>query len=463
MNFDIDIATNRKVLIIAYAFPPTGGPGVQRPAKFAKYLPQFGWTPIVWSADRVEGLPRDESLAAELPAQVSVHARTTGGVQAVRRTLRGFIGAHEVNGCGSVATKFAAAIDWRLNAWCASHLVPDDGVSWARRSIRPLLNLIRGEGVELIYSTFSPASSHLLALEIQKQTGLPWVAEFRDLWLDDGRYRTPSARVRAAHEKLQMETLKRANAVIGVTPRQTAILASHAPGHSSKFHTVTNGFDPEDFQNAGQPKRRTDRFVLAHVGRFDYARTQGSGGEFFAALTGFAEKLGANRSRFLLRIIGHSNAAARQRLQATGLPCEFVDYVPHGEAVRAMCAADALLLMVPDGANGDTILCGKLFEYLAARRPILVIGPEGGECERVVRECEAGICAGFAVEQVIGGLRELYDAWEAGRPLLGCDEDSLTPYSRVELTRSLSAVFDSLVDPRRSRPARRKSAVAVGA
>lgn len=463
MNFDIDIAIERKVLLISYAFPPSGGSGVQRPAKFAKFLPRFGWKPIVWSADRIDGLPRDESLSGDLPPQVSVYARPTGGVQAMRRTLRGFIGAHEQQGGSAMAAQFAAAIDWRLNAWCASHLVPDDGVSWARRSIRPLLDVVRREGVELIFSTYSPASNHLLAMELQKRTGLPWVAEFRDLWLDDGRYQAPSARVRAAHERLQKETLQRANAVIGVTPSQTRILEAHVPEHGSKFHTITNGFDPEDFRAAVRRHRRGDRFILAHVGRFDLARTQGGGGEFFTALGRFAEQLGPDRERFLLRIIGHTNATSRQRLQAASLPCEFLDYVQHGEAIRAMCAADALLLMVPDGRNGETILCGKLFEYLAAGRPILVIGPRGGECERVVGECAAGVCAGFVADEVSGALQEIYDAWNAGRPLRGCAEENLTPYSRIELTRSLAAIFQSLVDPRRSRTTHRQAALAVGA
>jgi glycosyltransferase involved in cell wall biosynthesis len=459
-------AEPKKVLMIAYAFPPTGGPGVQRPAKFAKYLPQFGWQPIVWSADRVDGLPRDESLAQEIPAAVPVYACSTGGLQAARRTVRGLAGPANGNGPARGLSTFAAAIDWRLTAWCAAHCVPDDGASWARRSVRPVLDLIRSERIDVIYSTFSPASNHLLALELKRRTKLPWVAEFRDLWLDDGRYRESSPRNRAAHQRLQQETLEQADAVIAVTPRQTEILAGHVPGTRRKFHTITNGFDPDDFRDVPRRAGRSTCFVMAHVGRLDVARTTD---EVCSAMRTFANQLGSSRSRFVLRIIGHSNPVSRERLAATGLPCEFVGYVPHAEAVRAMCSADALLLTVPDGRNADTILCGKLFEYLASARPIIAIGPLDGECERLVRACRAGLTAPFAADPILGALEEVYDAWRAGRPLQGCSADRLEPFSRVELTRQLAGLLEGVVRPpaaarattRPSIPAQRRVAVGV--
>ena len=451
----------RKVLMIAHAFPPTGGPGVQRPAKFAKYLPLFGWNPVVWSAEHVDGLPRDESLSEDIPDEVTVHARSGGGVQSARRALRGFIAAHERKGAAAMAaSQFAAAIDWRLAAWHTSHSFPDDCAAWAKKSIRPLMDLIRREGVELIFSTFSPASNHLLALELKRRTRLPWVAEFRDLWVDDCRYQAATPRKRAAHTRLQQEILDRADAVIGVTPRQTAILASYAPGQQGKFRTITNGFDPDDFADVGTAAPTGRSFVMAHVGRFDLARTRD---ELFSACRAFAAQLGPQKSRFLLRIVGHANSVAREKLQATGLPCEFVGYVSHAEAIRAMRSAHGLLLTVPEGENGDTIICGKLFEYLAAGRPILVVGPRDGECERIVRTCRAGLATCFESEPIVGALQELYDAWRAGRPLRGCPEDALEQFSRVELTRRLGQIFDYLSTPRASRAARGRAPRPVGA
>lgn len=486
-----------KVLIIAHAFPPTGGPGVQRPAKFAKYLPSFGWKPMVWSADYVEGLPRDETLSDDLPESVSLYTRSPGGVQALRRTLRGFRDAHQ-NGAGrrpvstgfaagrgpvltgfagagsatlSAASNLAAAVDWRVAAWCTAHGFPDDCAGWARRSIRPLIDLVRREGIDLIFSTYSPASNHLLALELQRRTRLPWVAEFRDLWVDDGRYRVASSQKRDAHLRLQQEILEKADAVIGVSPRQTAILSAYVPKQRIKFHTITNGFDPDDFTTAsssdagssratpGRRSRASRTFVLAHVGRFDLVRTRD---ELFEAFRSFSEQIATQRSRFLVRIVGHANAAAREKLLATGLPCEFVGYVSHRDAIAAMRDADALLLPVPDTNNGDTIICGKLFEYLASQRPIVVIGPRDGECERIVRSCRAGLAVPFETDLIISALQEVYDAWRAGRSLRGCPEELLGQFARPELTRRLAGIFEKLAGRARTASAKPRTGIPIG-
>src|SRR3990172_10689049 len=126
--------------MIAYAFPPTGGSGVQRSAKFAKYLPRFGWLPTVWTVEEADGLPRDETLCEDLPPEVTVCTRGVGsGVTAMRRTLRGFANARAGEGLTGVASRFARAADWRMEQWIGASLLPDDCIAWARRSVGPPL------------------------------------------------------------------------------------------------------------------------------------------------------------------------------------------------------------------------------------------------------------------------------------------------------------------------------------
>ena len=435
----------RRVLMIAHAFPPTGGPGVQRPAKFAKYLPQFGWLPTVWTADQVDGLPRDPTLRGELPNEVAVHACGSGsGILALRRSLRGFANARNGEGLTGVASRFAKAVDWRLEAWHVANTLPDDCAAWARRSVQPLLRLIRKEGIDVIYSTFSPASNHVLALELKRRTRLPWIAEFRDLWTDDCRYRESSARRRAAHRRLEQETLETANVVIGVGERQTQILAGHVPTQRDKFITITNGFDPADFPQRPPGRRgRPEEFVLAYVGRFDLTRTVPA---VFGGLRRFADGLGADLERCVFRIVGHATQIALDQVAETGVPCEFSGEVPHAEAIDAMRSADALLLTAPGGTNGETVICAKVFEYLAARRPIVLVGPPDGECERIVRSCNAGLSAPFDEAAVADALLKVFRAWRSGRPLSGCRGDRLNAYDRFELTRRLAEALDGLLD-----------------
>lgn len=431
---------DRKVLMIAYAFPPTGGSGVQRSAKFAKYLPSFGWLPTVWTVDDADGLPRDETLCHDLPPEVTVCSNTTGGgVRALRRSLRGFANARIGEGLTGVASRFAKAVDWRLENWVTSTCFPDDCIGWARRSLGTLRSRLATEDFDLLYSTYSPASNHWVALELKRSTGLPWVADFRDLWTQDCRYRPGSPAQQAAHVRLEQEILESADAVIGVTPRQTEILASRLPDQYRKFHTITNGFDPDDFTHVTPcKKRRGERFVLAYVGRFDLSQTPDS---WFAALHSFSEKIAPHREQFVFHIAGHVNKTAQVKLQATGIQCEIQGYLPHREAITAMCDADALLLCSPMGQNGDTIIPAKLFEYMATGRPIVTVGPAGSICERMVSEAQAGVSADFEERSIVAALSAVFDSWLRGSPMQGARADRITGFSRVALTCKLADVF----------------------
>lgn len=425
----------RPVLMVSAVFPPAGGPGVQRSAKFAKYLPEFNWRPTVWALDHPAGLPRDPTLLEDLPAEVTV--RRWGGegiVQVMRRQLSG---GGLTDG---LVERAVHGIDRRVSSLFGRRSLPDELSGWARTSVKPLSRLIEDEGIEVIYSTFSPASNHLLGFALKRRTGLPWVADFRDLWTDDYRYRERARKRRLAHRRLEQEILETADVVIGVTERQTEILASHAPSESHKFVTITNGFDADDFggANGGAP-RDPDRFVLAHVGRFDRWRSSSA---WFCGLRRFAETLGRDRRRFVFRVVGHVGANLRGRLLAIGVESLFTGYKTHREAVGEMRSADALLLHVPEGPNAESVVPGKLFEYLAARRPILVVGPRGGEAERIVTRCAAGVAAGSDEAAIAEALQRVYHAWESGHPMAGCSADLLTPFSRRELARKLAGVFD---------------------
>ena len=453
--------TEHKVLMIAYAFPPTGGSGVQRSAKFAKYLPQFGWRPTVWTVDRADGLPRDETLLYDLPPEVTVCANNGCGTTAsLRRTLRGFANAKSGEGLAGVASRFAKACEWRLERWVESNCYPDDCIGWARRSLGTLRKQLAADPVDVLFSTYSPVSNHWLALELKRSTGLPWVADFRDLWTQDCRYRAMSPARRAADRRLEQEILESADAVVGVSPRQTEILAARVPFQTKKFVTITNGFDPDDFSHVPPVIRRgEDRFVLGYVGRFDLSQTSPS---WFAALERFVRVLGSDRDRFVLRIAGHVNSTAQAKLQSTGVQCCFENYLPHREAISAMCASDALLLCSPIGPNGDTIIPAKLFEYLAAGRPIVTIGPTNSICERLVCSNKAGVAADFDANAIVRALAEVFTRWRSGTPLQGASEQDIQAFSRIRLTGHLAGVLEQLT-PACSRPVRHLTTVLAGA
>jgi len=383
-----------QVLMVSAVFGPNGGPGVQRSAKFAKYLPQFGWQPTVWTAGRLPELPEDDSLLEGMPACVKIYDRGE---------LRD--GTFEYHACEQ--SYLSGALAWRFQAMHHRFSQPDPLVDWARASVSPLVDKLTSGAFDAMYSTYSPASNHLLALSLKRQTRCPWVADFRDLWTDDYRYAETTDKWRRAHRRWEQEILELADIVVGVTPMQTEILASHVPAQANKFITITNGYDAEDFQYDFEKDGIQDRatYELTYVGSADRWRTSEA---LFAGMAAFARDCANNGSQFVLRVVGHVSESVKARFDATGARCEYTGRVDHATAIEAMRSAQALLLCVPEGLNGGSVAPAKLYEYLASRRPILVVGPEGGDAARIVRDTQAGVCATFEGAQISRSLGALF-------------------------------------------------------
>jgi len=475
---------SRRVLMICAAFPPSGGAGVQRSAKFAKYLSEFGWTPTVWTCGPSPDLPRDESLLADLPEDVDVRVhpfgdagRWRGAMNDVAAMIRRWLPG---NG------RISAGVQWRADRAALSvvtRLVPDGHVPWALSSFAPLRALIMRRSIDVIYSTFSPASNHLLAWLLQRATHRPWVSDYRDLWTDDCWY--PRANgpqwLRAADRRLEHRFLRDADAVTTVSDAQRQILAAKVPGAGAKFLTIPNGFDHEDFARAEQrmpepnraatvrerflpndegvsvgeqtqaasanrPARHDGRFVLAHVGRFSRERVRPA---MIEGIAQFVRGLGGQSPQFELRIVGWMPAELQDRLRQTGIPFTANGYVRHDRAIQEMLAADVLLLQYPEEPRADTAVSGKLFEYFASGRPVLMIGPPNSEARRLVETFEAGVGADPRAEAIGDALTRLWNQWRDGRLPSGCRRDSLTQFTRRHLAGELARVLERIRTVRR--------------
>ncbi len=246
---------NHKLLMIGHAAPPQDSAEVERSAKFVNGLRYFGWLPTVWTSNEVDSLPLDPTLCDRQPPGAAVCPRNTGsGILAMRRSLRGFVNARAGEGLTAVASRFAKAGELRLEAWQSATSLPDDYIPWARRTINLLMRQIRSEHFNAIYSTSSAASNHWLALELKRRTNLPWVADFRDLWNDDCRYRDPSPQRLAAHPQLEQEILESADVVIAVSERQRRILADQIPTKYDSIIAIKNGSVSAEDAGAGDAK-----------------------------------------------------------------------------------------------------------------------------------------------------------------------------------------------------------------
>ena len=402
----------KRLLIITYYWPPTGGSGVQRWVKFSKYLPEFGWQPVVYTPENPEQLARDESLLADIPACAEVvKTRILEPYELYRRLTGGKKGEGEVNPVNAQQKNWKQ----RLSLWVRGNcFVPDPRIGWVRPSVRFLKKYLAEHPVDAVVTTGPPHSVHLIGLGLKKALGLRWIADFRDPWTEMFYYKHlglgPAADRR--HHRLEQAVLDGADAVISVSP---PVAADFRAKTKTPVVLITNGFDEDDFAEAGEPssgapgvqffpdpengsekildtpapQRPRTKVRLVHTGLF---AADGNPLNLWDAL---AERCAADpvfRERLQIRLAGKVDAAVTEAVRTRGLGGNLVElgYLPHDETVREQRAADILLLPLRREPEYAKVLPGKIFEYLAARRPVLGIGQEDGAAAAVLRDAAAG-------------------------------------------------------------------------
>ena len=374
----------KRLLIITYYWPPTGGSGVQRWVKFSKYLPQFGWQPVIYTPENPEQLARDESLLADIPACAEVIKTHITEPYAVYRRLTGGKPGEEVNPVNAQKKSWKK----RLSLWIRGNcFIPDPRIGWVRPSIRYLKEYLREHPVDAVVTTGPPQSMHLIGRGLKRALGVRWIADFRDPWTEMFYYKhlgLTAASDRRQH-RLEQSVLDEADAVISVTP---LVQKDFQAKTRTPVVLITNGFDEDDFPELSAPDREI-KFRLVHTGLF---AADGNPLNLWDALARRCAADPSVRARLEIRLAGKVYAAVTDAIRARGLGDNLVElgYLPHDETVREQRAADILLLPLRQEPEYAKVLPGKIFEYLAARRPVLGIGQEDGAAAAVLRDAGAG-------------------------------------------------------------------------
>ena len=401
----------KRLLIITYYWPPTGGSGVQRWVKFSKYLPEFGWQPVVYTPENPEQLARDESLLEDIPACAKVIKTHISEPYAIYRRLTGGKAGQEVNPVNAQRKSWKQ----RLSLWIRGNcFIPDPRVGWVRPSVRFLKKYLREHPVDAVVTTGPPQSVHLIGLRLKKELGLRWIADFRDPWTEMFYYKHLglSAAADRRHRRLEQAVLDGADKIISVSP---PVAADFQAKTQTPVVLITNGFDESDFQaeESGSGSAHAEPFTRTGSGVSEAQPDSGAGAAavppfrlvhtgLFAAdgnplnlWDALAERCAADadfRARLQIRLAGKVDAAITDAIRARGLGDNLVElgYLPHDETVREQRAADILLLPLRREPEYAKVLPGKIFEYLAARRPVLGIGQEDGAAASVLRDAAAG-------------------------------------------------------------------------
>ncbi|MFT4678274.1 MAG: glycosyltransferase involved in cell wall biosynthesis [Flavobacteriales bacterium] len=432
----------KRVLIITYYWPPSGGSGVQRWLKFVKYLPQTGWTPVVYTPENPELPSRDESLAKNLPDGLEVVKTKIWEPYTIYKRLVRQDKNQGIN-TGFISEDSKPKFTEKLSRWVRGNFfIPDARKYWIKPSISHLREYLKENPVDLIISTGPPHSMHLIALKLKKDLGIPWIADFRDPWTQIDFYEELLLTKLAdnKHHRLEREVLQAADHVLVIGHVMKEEMEQLAKVRA--MTALPNGFDPDDYPSTDD-HTLDEKFSIAHIGSFAPSRNPQTLWKVLAAL---CEEIVGFRDNLSIKIIGKADHSIIDEIEKKGLiqHLDRTDYLPHDKVIRAQQSSRVLLLVVNRTANARMILTGKIFEYLNSGRPILAIGPSDGELAHLLKECSCDSICDY--EDYDATKRQVIKQYEAYLENLSHNPpSSLNQFSRAQLTGVLAEIMDKVV------------------
>jgi glycosyltransferase involved in cell wall biosynthesis len=384
-----------KVLLVTRHFPPGGGGGVQRPLKFATHLPALGIETHVLAPDVPGTAPADDEL--ELPTQAWIHRVRYVGPRSGRPADR-LLAKQGVSRLGTQA----ALLGRRL-------LVPDENAPWSTLATPVAIRIVRREGIDVVLTTSPPPSLHLLGAAVKRTTGAAWVADLRDPLTSHPHRRGYESRLARLKEttvgRVGRLVASQANAIVAASDAIADEMRAREP--KGKVVTIANGCDFDDF--AGLEHHPSDRLRITHAGHFHGKRDPKP---FLRALAQ------SGLDDVVVRFAGDFRTEDREYAEALGLGdrVELLGNVSRRRSLELQRDSEALLLLIPDsGGRGRGVVTGKIYEYLAAERPILAVVPPDGAAAQLVRDTGAGIVVpSDDVDALREALLDLHRRWQAG-------------------------------------------------
>ncbi len=422
----------RKVLIVTYYWPPSGGPGVQRVLKFVKFLPQLGWDPVILTVDSGEYPVRDETLVKDIPKGVPQYK--TKSIEPYK-LFKFFSGRSSKKGVENyLLDQKPSTLNGRIAQFIRQNFfIPDARVGWYPYARKKGMEIIEREKPDIIFSSSPPHSLQLAARSLHRSSGIPWVADFRDPWTqafwDKGLRRNPiSNRINLNFEK---SVIREASAITVVSKGMIDLLSRQ---HSEKFSVISNGYDKDDFTSSNPSDQFFRILYTGHIARSQNPLA------FFKAISSLDKDVLA---KCRIEFYGKSDPSVHRAIVEYNLEkhIHLLDYVAHHEATALMQQAHILLLLIP-ADFGKGILTGKLFEYLATGNFILGLGDEQDDAADVLRKTNSGIMKDYKSD-VKHIILAQFKKWEQGEKNMP-DWNEIEAYSRQNLTKRLAAVFDTV-------------------
>ena len=431
----------KRVLIITYYWPPSGGSGVQRWLKMSKYLPENGWQPVIYTAEDAEYPVEDQSLEQDVAPEAEIIRRPIVEPYTFYKKFLGIKKGEKVKaGFINEGTKKAG---WKENVsvWLRGNLfIPDARCWWIKPSVRYLKNYLKEHPVDAIISTGPPHSMHLIAKALHIKFNIPWIADFRDPWTDIDFYKDLKLTRYADHKhhRLEKQVLTEATKVVTVSWDCARGLESHG---AKNVVVITNGYDfdcpiVETFPKTSQFDHQTSPFTMSHIGIIGANRNPETFWQAIAELD----------LPIKIRLIGQVDNSVIESIKRHNIEkyVEIIPYIPHNQVIVEQQKSDVLLLFVNNTPNAKGILTGKIFEYMASGRPILCIGPEDGDSARILTDTKTGITVDFNDnEKMKSVILDLYKKHQENQ-LVTNDIRAVEKYSRRNLAKDFVKILNDI-------------------
>ncbi|HEY9115214.1 MAG TPA: glycosyltransferase, partial [Bacteroidales bacterium] len=409
--------------------------------KFVKYLREFGWEPIVFTPENPETPVDDETLLKEVPVGIQVVKNRIWEPYSVYKTLTGrksekiqtaFL--KEKKGSGGLLESFSVWIRGNL-------FIPDARKFWIKPSVKYLKDILQTERVDAIISTGPPHSTHLIAMKLKQELGLPWLADFRDPWTNIDYYQDLRLGKRAdkIHHQLEKKVLQQADAVTVVSPGMVKDFSAIV---DRNYHFIPNGFDAEDLQVAKKKIEVDKHFSITHIGSLTKSRNPEKLWQVLGELVHEKEDFSKDLK---IHNIGKLDFSVKETIGQNGLEkfLQLTDYLPHNEVITKQQEAAVLLLLINNTPNANLILTGKIFEYLTSKRPIICIAPIDGDAANIIRETGSGEVFDFSeAKKLKDYILKLYELFKKGK--LAAESQNIERFERKNLTGDLVKVLGEL-------------------
>lgn len=429
---------SKKIVIITYYWPPAGGPGVQRWLKFAKYLPEFGWQPIIFTPENPSYPLLDKSLMKDVPENLEIIKTKIWEpyqlAEKLNKSNKKFkAGQFDVGNNQSWKSK--------LSIWVRGNFfIPDARVFWVNPSVKFLEQYLKDNKIDVVVTSGPPHSLHLIGLQLKKKfTDLKWIADFRDPWTEISYYKHLKLTNKSdkKHRQLESEVFKNADITLATSYTD----AENFRKNGANAVCITNGFDESDSANNPTIKKISTetQFTLSYIGVLEQLRNPEN---LWKALNDLVKTNSDFAEKFKLKFVGRIDDKILQSIENSSLKnyIENLGYLSHDKAIDEMSDSSMLLITNFPNPSSKGIIPGKIFEYLATGKQIISFGPSEADVSKILTETKAGKHFSYEDSETIKQfILEKFELWKSGN--LAENTQNIEQFSRRNLTRQLSEIL----------------------